>query len=154
MEDGAVLGSLFSRLQTRDTDEIFRLLNAYQSIRQDRCKVTLESEAEKVAFSVLEDGDPTREARDAEFRAARNKQRLVWEDMGDDIDYLQKAWEELRFSFGYEAYDAADDWWIDWGVMRERLSVIMDDSEAKPIPGAFMPISGLTIVVNSSLDYA
>jgi salicylate hydroxylase len=35
---------------------------------------------------------------------------------------LRGAWEEFRGTFGYEAYDAADDWWVDWGIMAHRLT--------------------------------
>lgn len=120
MEDGAVLGSLFSRLQSNSSEEIRRLLSAYQEIRQERCKVTLDSEWEKVSFSVLEDDDPLRKIRDAGFELARAQHSLDWKNVPES--YLQGAWEEFKGSFGYEAYDAADDWWVDWGMVRVRLA--------------------------------
>ncbi|KAI5121812.1 hypothetical protein M0805_009804 [Coniferiporia weirii] len=121
MEDGAVLGSLFSRLQTRDTDEILRLLRAYQEMRQDRCTATVQSDCELVAFSTLPAG-PERNERDEGFRLSRMQQSLDWEKASEDI--LRGAWEEFRASFGYEAYDAADDWWVDWGIMLQRMTAV------------------------------
>ncbi|KAH8110332.1 FAD/NAD-binding domain-containing protein [Phellopilus nigrolimitatus] len=119
MEDGAVLGSLFSRLQSRGPEEILRLLKAYQEVRQERAQTTIASEADYVAFSVLDVG-PSREARDEGFRVLRAQQSLDWKSTEEEV--LRGRWEEYRGSFGYEAYDAADDWWVDWGVLQERMT--------------------------------
>lgn len=119
VEDGAVLGSLFSRLQTKDPDEILRLLSAFQEIRQDRCSTTLQSDMELVTFCTLPSG-PACDERNAGFKAAAKQEALDWENVGEDL--LSGAWEEFRGSFGYEAYDAADDWWVDWGIMVQRMA--------------------------------
>lgn len=132
MEDGAVFGSLFSRLRTGEREEITRLLMAFQEIRQSRCNSITDSEYQKVHFSVLEEGDPIRVARDAGFRAAADQHALDWENV--DEEYLRASWEELKGSFGYEAYDAADDWWVDWGVLRERMSAAMSIANGIAIP--------------------
>lgn len=29
----------------------------------------------------------------------------------------------------YEAYDAADDWWVDWGVMAHRMAAASTPTE-------------------------
>ena len=128
-EDGAVLGSLFSRLQTNSQDEIIRLLSAYQEIRQGRCTELSKSEYEKVHFSVLEKDDPMRVARDAGFAIARQQQSLDWANVDDDV--LNRAWEEFKGSYAYDAYDAADDWWVDWGMLRERIRAASYASETK-----------------------
>lgn len=121
MEDGAVLGSLFSRLQSKSPDEIMRLLCAYQEIRQDRCAQTQQSDAELVTFSTLPPG-PARDERDAGFALSSANATLDWEDAGEEM--LRGAWDEFRGSFGYEAYDAADDWWVDWGVLAQRTTAV------------------------------
>ncbi|THH08951.1 hypothetical protein EW145_g2358 [Phellinidium pouzarii] len=120
MEDAAVLGSLFSRLRSRDKGDIMRLLAAYQEIREDRCVEVNKSEFGKCAISTIAPGDPMYEVRNAGFAASREVKALDWENLGDP--YLQNVWEEFKGSFGYEAYDAADDWWVDWGILTERLA--------------------------------
>ena len=50
------------------------------------------------------------------------------------MERLRASWEELKGSFGYEAYDAADDWWVDWGVLRERMSAAMSIANGIAIP--------------------
>jgi len=120
MEDAAVVGSLFSRLRTRNRQEVLVLLNAYQEIREERCNLITDSEYEKIHFSILEVGDPIRDQRDAGLKASREMNALDWEDISEE--YLKAQWEEFKGSFGYEAYDAADGWWVDWGSLRERMS--------------------------------
>lgn len=102
-----------------------RLLCAYQEIRQERCAKTQQSDAELVAFSTLPPG-LARDERDAGFALSSANATLDWEDAGEDI--LRGAWDEFRGSFGYEAYDAADDWWIDWGVLAHRTTAVQSTS--------------------------
>ncbi|KAH8110329.1 FAD/NAD-binding domain-containing protein [Phellopilus nigrolimitatus] len=146
IEDGAVLGSLFSRLKSHDGSEIVRLLSAFQEIRQDRCSVIAKSELESVLLVSLPDDDPMRAVRDAGFRAGRDAHALDWDDIGEDS--LSSAWEDFKMSFGYEAYDAADDWWVDWGVMRERMAASIRRDEARdgraPTSGGLSLPQGLT----------
>ena len=118
-EDGAVLGSLFSRLQTRSREEILRLLRAFQEIRQERCENTIKADAELCIFSCLPPG-PARDKRNEGFAQSEANKSLDWGEEGEAT--LRGAWEEFRGSFGYEAYDAADDWWVDWGVMIQRMT--------------------------------
>lgn len=46
-------------------------------------------------------------------------------DNGDE----RPEWMEIRDVFGYDAEDAADNWWIEWGLLRERAkgSSVLDD---------------------------
>ena len=118
-EDGCVLGSLFSRLHTRNREEILRLLRAYQEIRQERCEQGIQSDLEISTFLSLPPG-PDRDRRDEGFRQSQTSQKLEWDEETEDS--LRGAWESYRIQLAYEAYDAADDWWIDWGVMIQRLS--------------------------------
>lgn len=104
------------------------------------------TELETVAFSCLPKDNPMRTERDAGFAVSRQMKVLDWENLDDP--FLQRIWEQFKGSFGYEAYDAADDWWIDWGVMRERMSassMALDD-------GTGGSPSGLTISFSQSLD--
>ncbi|KAL5514192.1 hypothetical protein ACEPAG_2280 [Sanghuangporus baumii] len=146
MEDAAVLGSLFSRLRTRDTDEILRLLAAYQEIREGRCAEVTRTEYETVAFSVLPKDNPKRAERDAGFAASRQMKVLDWENLDDP--FLQHIWEQFKCSFGYEAYDAADDWWVDWGIMRERMKA----SSMAVSGGSGSSPKDMTFLFSQSLD--
>lgn len=29
-------------------------------------------------------------------------------------------WDQVKELFGYDAEDQADDWWVKWGILRER----------------------------------
>lgn len=120
MEDSATLGCLLSRLGSRDEGEMLQLLSAYQEIREERCARTMQSDSELVLFCSLPPC-PERDQRDEGFRAALSKADLLdWENAGDDM--LRDAFEEFRFSFAYDAYDAADEWWNDWGLTRQRMN--------------------------------
>ena len=33
---------------------------------------------------------------------------------------MSGLWEEIRTIFGYGCEDEADDWWVQWGLLRER----------------------------------
>ena len=35
---------------------------------------------------------------------------------------MSGPWEEIRTIFGYGCEDEADDWWVQWGVMQERVA--------------------------------
>ena len=35
-------------------------------------------------------------------------------------DYLREQFEEFVNVFGYDAYDDAENWWIEWGTLLER----------------------------------
>lgn len=114
------MGCLLSRLESPEEGEILRLLAAYQEIREERCATTVKSDADLVLFCTLPPC-PERDARDEGFRASLAKTDMLdWENAGDDM--LRDAFEEFRYSFGYDAYDAADEWWNDWGLTRQRMN--------------------------------
>jgi len=151
MEDAAVIGSLFSRLRTRSRQEILVLLNAYQEIREERCNLITDSEYEKIHFSILEVGDPIRAQRDAGLKASREMNALDWEDVSEE--YLKAQWEEFKGSFGYEAYDAADGWWVDWGSLRERIRVVPASEErglAEQQSGGTFADTSLNVIVTTT----
>ncbi|KAJ3564100.1 hypothetical protein NP233_g8513 [Leucocoprinus birnbaumii] len=107
-EDAAVLGSLMSHLSSRD--QIPQLLEAFQEIRQARCLQVQESESRNAMLVTLPPGED-REMRDAGM--ARSLQvDTTWDD-----SMLREQWEEIGEVFGYNATEAAEDWWIKWGVL-------------------------------------
>lgn len=118
-EDGCVLGSLFSRLHSNNRDEILRLLRAYQEIRQERCEQGIQADLDISIFLSLPPG-PDRDRRNEGFKQSEANSKLEWDEGSEDS--LRGAWESYRGQLAYEAYDAADDWWIDWGIMVQRLS--------------------------------
>ena len=63
---------------------------------------------------------PDRDRRDEGFKESEAHQRLEWDEESEES--LRGTWESYRVQLAYEAYDAADDWWVDWGVMVHRLS--------------------------------
>jgi len=50
----------------------------------------------------------------AKFKAGKN----VME--GEDGEEDSPQWEEIRTTFGYDCEDEADNWWVQWGLLRER----------------------------------
>lgn len=42
---------------------------------------------------------------------------------GEDVPetFLEREWEEFRGVFGYDPYEAADEWWVEWGVLPDRV---------------------------------
>ncbi|EKM50084.1 uncharacterized protein PHACADRAFT_46976, partial [Phanerochaete carnosa HHB-10118-sp] len=103
LEDAVVFGTLFGRLSS--WKEIPRFLNAYQEIRFNRTNSTNEMDVSNAAFMRLPPG-PGAEARNMQIRQARDE----WDDGS-----LKREFEGLAALFGYEAEDAAQEWWVTWG---------------------------------------
>ncbi|EGN99370.1 hypothetical protein SERLA73DRAFT_90724 [Serpula lacrymans var. lacrymans S7.3] len=112
VEDGAVLAKLFSHLGSQD--QISSFLYAYQDLREVRCASVVTSEQENLAFQTLPKGE-MQEARDNGMRAKYAAGQSVLGG-GEAAD----QWESLKDLFGYDAEDQADDWWVKWGILRER----------------------------------
>ncbi|KAH7927839.1 FAD/NAD(P)-binding domain-containing protein [Leucogyrophana mollusca] len=125
VEDAEVLGSLFSRLHSWDQLPYFT--EAFQEIRQPRCH-TVHSK-EKMGFQLVRlPPGPDRDARDEVFRAMMHSGLQGW-----DEGKIRWQWEELGEVFGYNAREAAEDWWVQWGMLRER-------SQKQGAPGIPIPI--------------
>ncbi|KAJ3520412.1 hypothetical protein NM688_g9165 [Phlebia brevispora] len=106
VEDAVVLGTLFSNLSSED--QIPTFLNAYQEIREGRTTEVNKNEASAAAFCRLPPG-PARDARNASMRLSRDE----WNDGSDGS--MKKEFEGIAGLFGYEAEDAAQEWWVTWG---------------------------------------
>ena len=96
-----------------------RLLSAFQEIRQSRWEQIAQVELHNVRMLTFTEGTEEWKERTEHFSAIQERGGLDWDDV-DDEEVL-KNWEELSFAFGYDANDAADDWWVDWGIMERRL---------------------------------
>ena len=83
-----------------------------------------------MTFTTLPAG-PERDARNEGFRRTREKMDLLdWTNLSDDL--LRESWEEFLFSFGYDAYDAADEWWVNWGLTYERMNAARGQLHSRP----------------------
>ncbi|KAG1737068.1 uncharacterized protein EDB91DRAFT_1140876 [Suillus paluster] len=132
VEDAAVLAKLFSHL--RDKDQIPTLLHAFQDLREDRCASVVHSEQSNLYFQMMPAG-PKQEQRDQDMRAKAAQGESVFGG-GEAAE----QWEQLKELFGYDAEDEADDWWVKWGLLRERAKQRSLDMEAEmntPRPSNF-----------------
>lgn len=116
LEDAAVLAKLFSHLKSED--QIPNFLYAFQDLRQNRCSGVLKQEMGNLMFMAMPPC-PMQEARD---RSMREKHEAGLNVLGNSSggDSNSEQWEEIKELWGYNAEDEADNWWVEWGVLRER----------------------------------
>ncbi|KAI0828916.1 FAD/NAD-P-binding domain-containing protein [Trametes gibbosa] len=136
IEDGAVLAKIFSHLLERR--QIVSFLNAYQEIRQSR--VHHVQDQEYGTMLMLLAGGEEAAQRNGMMKANTAAGRNVLE--GEEGGGAGKQWEEMEEIFGYDCEDQADDWWMKWGMLRER-SLSVD----KPTPGTTLDFSKLAVQV-------
>ncbi|KAG1852791.1 hypothetical protein DFJ58DRAFT_790611 [Suillus subalutaceus] len=123
VEDAAVFAKLFSHL--RDKDQISTFLHAFQDLREDRCASVVHTEQCNLYFQMLPAG-PQQEQRDQDMRAKTAQGESVFG--GGEAS---EQWEQLKELWGYDAEDEADDWWVKWGLLRERAKQRSLDMEAE-----------------------
>ena len=118
LEDGAVLAKLFSHLSSKD--QIASFLYAFQDLCLSRCKTTSDNELDNVVFMTLPHGDYQMD-RDMMLRqkdaAGLN---VLTPDDGDESLIASERWEKVKFMFGYDCEDEADNWWVQWGLLAMR----------------------------------
>ena len=102
-EDAVVLGALFSHLST--FDQIPSFLSAYQELRQRRCALVIAADVGNARMVAMPDG-PGAAARDEDMRRRKDE----W-----DEGTLKAQFEEIAEIFAYDAGDAAEEWWVNWG---------------------------------------
>ena len=122
VEDAVVLGALFSHLRT--LDQIPSFLSAYEELRQRRCGLVFAADMGNAKMVAMPDG-PMATARDDDMRRRKDE----W-----DEGTLKAQFEEIAEIFLYDAYDAAAEWWVNWGRFSET---------AREQPSAF-DFSGLS----------
>lgn len=103
VEDAVVLGSLFSHL--RMMDQIPSFLDAYQELRQRRCDLVKLADIGNAQMVSMPDGEQA-DARDEDMRRRKDE----W-----DEGTLKAQFEEIAEIFLYDAGDAAEEWWVNWG---------------------------------------
>ena len=127
VEDGAVLAKLFSHLSS--DQRISSLLYAFQEVRQPRTRAVYERDAFDLKYLLLPDG-PEQAARDARAQAMTLAGKNVLED-AEGNEKATELWETLCRIFGYDCEDEADNWWVQWGMLRERASERDEKSDAE-----------------------
>jgi salicylate hydroxylase len=90
---------------------------------------------------------PERQARDDEMQKLLHARQHKW----DDDAYLG-IWGQLCQVWAYNAFDAADDWWVQWGVLRERAMSIQD-SKSVQNSSVQLPWSRLEVSVSAQTGY-
>lgn len=79
-----------------------------------RCKTVSEGEKNNARLVWLPPGEH-RDARNEYMKKSMAASSAHWDD-----NQLREQWEEVAGNFGYSARDAAEDWWVNWGSLRER----------------------------------
>ncbi|KAF9007391.1 hypothetical protein BDQ17DRAFT_1323993 [Cyathus striatus] len=115
IEDGAVLAKLFSHLHSED--QISSFLFAYQDLRQPRCNRVARKELADIQYMMLPPSE-LQEMRNSMMKAkhaAGLNVLAATEDMEESSE-----WAEIMDVFAYDAEDEADNWWVEWGLLRDR----------------------------------
>ncbi|KAH9849843.1 FAD/NAD-P-binding domain-containing protein [Lenzites betulinus] len=107
IEDAVVFGSLFSHLRTHC--QIGSFTSAYQELRQRRCELMRLADIANAQMVAMPDG-PQADARDEDMRRRKDE----W-----DEGTLKAQFEEIAEIFLYDAGDAAEEWWVNWGRFSE-----------------------------------
>ncbi|VDB90846.1 unnamed protein product [Peniophora sp. CBMAI 1063] len=115
LEDASVLAKLFSHLL--EEAQIPSFLYAFEEIRRERTIKINNVDNQNVDFMTMPASEMATmrdNAMAATFKAGRN---ALDADEGDDAS---SQWTENREIFGYDAEDAANEWWQTWGLLRLR----------------------------------
>lgn len=129
----------------RGFDHIPVLVGAYETIRRDRSEFLYRVEMTGVKQHMFPHG-PERTARDEEMQKLFHAGQTKW----DDDAYLG-LWGQLCEIWAYNAFDAADDWWVQWGVLRERSLGRLDPNLDTPFRPLEVGVSASTDVTLESL---
>jgi salicylate hydroxylase len=116
VEDAAVLGALFSRLGS--TDQVATLLYAYQDLRKVRADRLVTIEEHNVDVAIF--GAPRVRGGLVHFNAI--PAGAPSPPPGDGPTEAELA--EIAELWSYYAIDAADEWWVQWGMLRERSRLL------------------------------
>ncbi|KAI1787246.1 FAD/NAD(P)-binding domain-containing protein [Ganoderma leucocontextum] len=130
IEDAAVLGNLLSRLA--HPEQLPAFLQAYEDLRLPRTAETQDQSRLNQTIFHLPDG-PEQERRDADMRKATEVElRRIREGKsksnpaGDDaLDGSSNQWadeKKSRIQFGYDADEAAEEWWRGGGERKLGLA--------------------------------
>lgn len=110
-------------------DQLPQLVEAFQDLREERCQIVHEKELMGFRLVWLPPGS-YRDARDQSLRAMVKLGLQGWNE-----DKMRWQWEEISEVLGYSAREAAEDWWVSWGVLRERSLSISTTPYTTPVNG-------------------
>ena len=116
IEDAGVLTTLFTYLKSEE--HISYLTQAFQEIRESRAHTIFAAET-KAFGSLWTPPGPERDARDEGLRMLLLEGHKGW-----DESKLRWQWDEICGVFAYHAREAAEDWWVMWGILRERSQLM------------------------------
>jgi salicylate hydroxylase len=116
VEDGAVLAKVFSHLKRKD--QIGSFLWAFQDLRRDRVTALMQGDKANLWYMAQPAGEQTN-MRNQLFR---EKQAAGINVLDNADEHTEVLWAEMLRIFGYDAEDEADNWWVEWGLLRERAS--------------------------------
>ena len=118
--DAAVLGRVFSHLHRREQIDSF--LSAVQEIRQERVKHVIRVSAGNILAASLPPNVAAAQDADLRARAERGLQRLgASAGMKSVAESNEEMAELVEMIFGYDPEDEADNWWVRWGAVKERM---------------------------------
>ncbi|KAI0833807.1 FAD/NAD-P-binding domain-containing protein [Trametes gibbosa] len=143
VEDGAVLAKLFSHLS--EERQIENFLFAFQELRQSRATGVRANEFNAAFFMSLTGEIAVQ--RDAAMRARLATGGNALDGLGGETSAM---WEEIRTIFGYDCEDEADDWWVQWGLLREHALNRQADDEGAHNALPLLDFSKMTVQVSST----
>jgi len=111
-EDAAVLTTLFTRLKSEE--QISSFAHAFQEIREPRVQSIFTKETRAFGTFWVPPG-PVRDARDEALMKMLLQGHKGW----DEAKFLWE-WEEICDVFAYHGREAAESWWVAWGLLWER----------------------------------
>ncbi|EIW79267.1 FAD/NAD(P)-binding domain-containing protein [Coniophora puteana RWD-64-598 SS2] len=112
LEDIEILGVLLSRLTS--WEQLSHLIRGYQEIREPRFQQN-EDSWHRTNYSLWLPPGPSQQGRDTQFRRQLEQKG---EPLDDEMMLAQ--FEEVWKEVGYNAREAAEEWWVNWGMLRER----------------------------------
>jgi len=110
-------------------EQLPQLVEAFQELREERCRIVHEQMLTSCQLAWLPPG-PSRDQRDESLRA------MATGLQGWDEDEMRMQCEQILEILGYSAREAAEDWWVSWGILRERSL-----STSRP-PSTFEEVNG------------
>lgn len=111
VEEAKVFGWLLSRLHS--VEQLPHLLQGFQDIREERCRTVREKQRMGLQVVWLSPG-PRRDTRDHMLQAMMLQEEWDKED-------LRVQWEALSRTFGYNAREDVEDWWVSWGYWEKGV---------------------------------
>jgi salicylate hydroxylase len=122
----------------RGFDHIPLLVRAYETIRRDRSEFLHQVELANILQTMFPPG-PERMVQDEEMGKLLQAGQAKWAD-----DAYLGLWGQLCEIWAYNAFDAADDWWVQWGILRKRSLSLQDPHVATLFPPLQVGVSAVT----------